>query len=280
MEVVQEIKCKSWDEFKSLISEYTENNDYIFRGHADCSPDPPNGWKDQRWKLQSLYERWFERKLALHPPGMLRDGENFSSEDNLQPRLVRFRKCLIPHYPQAANWNPFNLWAFGRHHGLITRLLDWTWCPLTAAFFAFEAFAKVRLPGIEIGDYQCYESYNLEECLFGCVSVWALCLSNLPSFDEFHIHNSTPPEPGATRQRAQRGLFTELSSTKVYDLEAFMRQKVVSDHLVRFILSGTRADIVLNDLKAHNKSYSTLFPDPEGWTRDSNLHNGTWGNTW
>ena len=90
-------------ELHARLSSYGE--DWIFRGHADA-----------RWEL---------KPKAGRPPFLGREGTLFES----------WKLRAIEHLPAhiVSDWD----WlAIAQHHGLATRLLDWTTNPLNAAYFA------------------------------------------------------------------------------------------------------------------------------------------------
>jgi hypothetical protein len=105
----------SFAELHKRFSEYrgsSEQRDYwIFRGHSDVS-----------WRLVP--------KAGRHPF----KGHEAVLFDNWKRRAVEY---LAPR-PQT-DWE----WlAIAQHHGLATRLLDWTTNPLNAAYFAVRELAK------------------------------------------------------------------------------------------------------------------------------------------
>ena len=87
----------------------------MFRGHGDI-----------RWPLLPSIARMFDKM----------DGyENWNVfEDDI---LERFRKYSAPYISKTPQ-NRFEWMVIAQHHGLPTRLLDWTTNPLKGLFFAVE----------------------------------------------------------------------------------------------------------------------------------------------
>ncbi len=108
----------SWEEFLELITDSPYSN-WAFRGQSDS-----------RWGLSSTLTRTL-CNFRIHPRAW---GEQ-------EERILRIFKRKAHHFltqaPDAAD--EFQWLALMQHHGAPTRLLDFTWSPYVAAFFALES---------------------------------------------------------------------------------------------------------------------------------------------
>ena len=112
---LREIVVHSWDELQSAVFDDVWD-DKIMRYRDNCIY---RGASDQRWDLVPSLNRVCAHDLTL-------EAQVFRS----------FRKYG---YAELAGYSGFwRLLPVAQHHGLPTRLLDWTYSPLVAAHFATE----------------------------------------------------------------------------------------------------------------------------------------------
>ena len=246
------IKCQTWEAFISEVkkSEEKASGDRIYRGHASSE-----------WKLSSIFERWplstAIRLFSSDPPEILASyRERF---------LARFKDLAIG-LPGLESRHLCELdWlALGRHHGLITPLLDWTKSPYIAAFFAFADYENRLSPGWE----------KLTELILGPpVAVWALNVTpDLKSKGEFDIGR---PAIGYSQHsqwmRAQQSIFTRLTHHEYVDLESYLVSLGLGHHLERYEIPGQEMGEALTDLRRMNISFASLYPDLHGAAREANI---------
>jgi len=74
----------------------------------------------------------------------------------------------------------------------------------------------------------------------------------------------------ATRQKAQRGVFTRLTHPDHIDVESHLKSRGLSWCLERFEVPYPQADS-LADLDSMNINFATLFPDLNGAARQANI---------
>jgi hypothetical protein len=226
----------------------------LFRGHSDPA-----------WKLWSRLER--ELATARMPDGKeiqvafrtgTRGADHYGAIcDKILAHFRRYSQGMPGTSPSISD---DELWALGRHYGLLTPLLDWTESPYVAAFFAMEE---------EYRDYE-YGPSATRGTKHGTVRVWGLRLwRDIQVSGEFEIIRVAPE--GGARQRAQKGLFTKLLSDKHHDLEAYLTERGLAHYLEIYEIDKRCLGDALRDLQLMNITPAALFPDLQGAAQQANI---------
>ncbi len=253
---VRRYKCSDWSEFVRQVRIEHFAAPRLFRGQRDCS-----------WELSSAWERYLNRTRTRDKSRNVRelfaDGAFEAFRDGY---LERFKEHSIglPAF-QSSGLSENDWWALGRHHGLITPLLDWTRSPYVAAFFAFLDQAEHLNPGFKTGTHDGGIQYGTQ-----CIAVWELVLVDaLAVAQEFEVFTSRPDS--GHRQKAQQGVFTRLNHEVHLDVEAYLSSRGVAHYLAKYEVSGQETARALADLALMNITPATMFPDLTGAASMANL---------
>jgi hypothetical protein len=108
-------RLESWRQFSELLeSDFFRRQDLVFRGH-----------RRHDWGLMPTLGRVTTDGIVTKP---LADAQ-----------LERFKRAVRGRlHDTALLEDDDEMWSVGQHHGLMTPLLDWTYSPYVALFFAFQ----------------------------------------------------------------------------------------------------------------------------------------------
>lgn len=229
---MEEIELSDWNDFKDYIAcHFGGKVEYIFRGHAD-----------RKWNLESTLTR-LVNNISSDMDSTLIENQQL---ENFRMRIRGLRGR------NPAPINDQELWSLGQHYGLSTPLLDWTFSPYIAAYFAFEQSSS---------------------CYSGKRSIYALNKLDL-SADVMFIKNNEfefiePMQDDNNRIVSQAGLFTKTPIG--ISLEEFLINNNLDKYLIKINIEDNSRLDAINDLQLMNIVGSTIYPDLHGAATTCNM---------
>ncbi|GGE47414.1 hypothetical protein GCM10011367_22730 [Marinicauda pacifica] len=224
----REPSVRSWASFKEKVSGL-EPRRYIFRGQ----PQP--------WPLQTLFHR--KRR---------KDVNRYVKED-----IPKLTELITPHITKKIDIrNPdelATLYSIAQHHGYPTPMLDWTWSPFIAAFFAFRIRPERPNPNS-------VRIFAFDQILWRqCSKEPAYFLSSIPMLE---VISAAPLDNN--RLVPQQSVFT---LTNLWDVEGFIRwneKRCGEKFLHCFDLPLSERSNALHELSVMGVTAASMFPGLDG----------------
>lgn len=260
----KEIFFDSWNEMKEYLFSFSTQNEkvkYVFRGHADSE-----------WKLQPTIDR-----LKLEDP--------VSTESKA---IVDFKKDItiftqtneisFLDYPKNNDEKDLNWLALMQHHGAATRLLDFSDSPFIATFFAMSnVYVKEKEKCIWAIPLNLIDKKNTTIITERGSSLDKIYENlKVDKSRKYDILGYSYLNKQFERLFRQQGCFiySMSSNESFYDLLGvyFDNSSLENSSLLKITLktNNNEEEILsaISDLKFMNITYSSLFPDLDGFSKD------------
>jgi hypothetical protein len=188
----------------------------------------------------------------LVPPNIGRETE--------QNMLDEFKKKL-PNFIQETFSNDWDLLAIAQHHGMATRLLDWTQNPLIALWFACSS------PFVR-------DTYSV----IWVISTYSSSIFKFASGTSPFVIDATKiisPNWVAKRIANQSGLFTIHKPSIESENLIFRNLNEDSSFepaLFRFIIPKNKRKEIVKELNVYGINSASVFPDLDGLCKSLNRH--------
>lgn len=219
-----------------IAQNHLRRGEIWYRGHIDAA-----------WRLQAKIDRECDRER----------------ENDL---LQRFRMGTSSRHPVPPTMNDAAGWlSLARHHGLPTRLLDWTRSIFAATFFALEADQASSAAVWALSPDRLNEAYRGRQGVFllaGPDVVDAVLGAFIPTQCREEVLAATANEVDL-RMLLQQAAFTIHTTASPLD-----EMPSSHEYLMKFVIPAQARGPLLSYLRMLGFSRSTLFPDLSSLAED------------
>jgi hypothetical protein len=255
----KEIRIDTWRDFEKFTSEECkEYRQWVFRGQSDSA-----------FGLSSSLYRLFERLQEIYVAG--RGWKKLFNRKGHEGQLLLKFKSHAHLYFNPAPENVANLeWlSLMQHHGTATRLLDVTFSPYVAAYFALEGTGG----GSESVVYAIQQKILMRatDKVRDTNSRSEDFRSSLPNDEQRPYLFFYEPLRQSERLAAQQGLFLVPSTLNKTCDEILQDYSIPKGCLNKLLISKSVKYEGLRRLRLMNISAATLFPGLDGFCKSLNL---------
>lgn len=192
-------------------------------------------------------------------------------EDHILRNFIRYSR---PHLDQARPHDEWELLIAAQHHGVPTRLLDWTYSPLVAAFFATRPLrqGQERDRAVWRLDWQrMHRHFKLPPLALLIEDLDSVFAGDGPS-SPFTLFARSPDRPFAcmleppsldSRIAAQAAAFTFMSD-RTRSFDRFLEEQGLADALSRYVIPAAEVSRMRDQLDMVGIDERRLFPDLDG----------------
>ena len=239
---------KKFQDFLNIVTPHAARK-YMYRGQ-----------NNYEYKLESSLFRAFSRnKRSRFKEDW--DTKKFNSLGYEKEMLETFKRnahIFLQHFPEESK--PFDWLALMQHYGAPTRLLDFSFSPYIALFFAISG-ATDKDAAVYCIDYEKFKEFSLTKDF---------------TFDKFFENKSkslkdstiTWFEPSFVNERlfAQQGVFL-VPNTLEYSHEEILNETDFKDFLIKIKITPEAFSDIIKELYKMNITASTVYTGFEGFCK-------------
>jgi hypothetical protein len=232
-------RLESWEAFLALVTKPPFSN-WAFRGE-----------RDERWPLYSSLSRYLQNF------GVAR--EAWPAQESRILRIFKRKAHQFLTTPPGTD-DDFQWMALMQHHGAPTRLIDFTWSPYVAAFFALE---RTLADGVvwamnpaRVDSSRAAKKDRMDPRVVGNFTRYYLD-------GRHHIIWMGEPHTMNRRLIAQSGTFAVPGVLDV-PIEDILTDADQENILAKIVLTNAVREVGMRELYRMNITFATLFPDLDG----------------
>lgn len=245
------IEIEKWEDFDQKVTR-KDYRKWMYRGQSNFE-----------WKLESSLHRAFEEAKKLNK--LNGKSKTINKQEHEKVMIERF-KChahlYLDHLPKESD--SLSWFSLMQHHGAPTRLLDFSFSPYVALYFALES-------GDGEASVYCINHHAIksdDEAQFGDerLQVYSRVLDG-DSNDDISCLFAFEPTFSNHRLLSQQGLFVATNSLNATHEEMFREYSLLPEDVIKFKIPATLRYSGLRKLNQMNINASNIYPGLDGFCK-------------